>query len=197
MRRAGLRPRLRRSAIRAAATSANREIIRDLVLANHILANEGVLDAYGHVSVRDDVNPRHFLLSRSLPPSEVTAADILEYDSGRASRFSPTRRRRIQERFIHSEIYRARPDVKAIVHCHTGDLIPFGVTGTRLLPVIHMAGFLGDGIPTFRNSHRSRDELTCWSKSRSWAKHWPTTLGAEACRADARSWRGGYGSGSA
>jgi len=133
---------------RTAPATSNREIIRDLVLANHILSNEGVLDAYGHVSVRDDQNPQRFLLSRSLPPSEVTAADIVEYDlEGKAVQSNA--RSDYQERFIHSEIYRARPDIKAIVHCHTGDLIPFGVTGTRLLPIIHMAGFLGDGIPTF------------------------------------------------
>jgi ribulose-5-phosphate 4-epimerase/fuculose-1-phosphate aldolase len=132
----------------AARATATREIVRELVLANHILANEGVLDAYGHVSVRDDLNPQHFLLSRSLPPSEVTLTDIVEYGfDGKA--VQPNARTDYQERFIHSEIYRARPDVKAIVHCHSGDLIPFGVTGTRLLPVIHMAGFLGDGIPTF------------------------------------------------
>jgi ribulose-5-phosphate 4-epimerase/fuculose-1-phosphate aldolase len=133
---------------RVPANSANREIIRELVLANHILANENVLDAYGHVSVRDDLNSQHFLLSRSLPPSEVTASDILEYDYD-AKPIQPNAPNGFQERFIHAEIYRARPDVKAIIHCHTGDLIPFGVTGTRLLPVIHMAGFLGDGIPTF------------------------------------------------
>jgi HCOMODA/2-hydroxy-3-carboxy-muconic semialdehyde decarboxylase len=133
---------------RTAAAGSGREIVRELVLANHILSNEGILDAYGHVSVRDDVNPRHFHLSRSMPPSEVSATDVIEYDLD-ARPVQPNAQAGYQERFIHSEIYRARPDVKAIIHCHSGDLIPFGVTGTRLLPVIHMAGFLGDGIPTF------------------------------------------------
>ncbi len=133
---------------RAVTISTKADIIRDLVLADHILANEGVLDAYGHVSVRDDVNPRHFHLSKSMPPSEVTAADLVEYDYD-AKPVQSNAPAGFQERFIHAEIYRSRPDVKAIIHCHTGDLIPFGVTGTRLLPVIHMAGFLGDGIPTF------------------------------------------------
>ncbi len=133
---------------RAAAPLATRDIVKELVLADHILSNEGVLDAYGHVSVRDDVNPQHFLMSRSLPPSDVTTADILEYDLD-GKPVQPNAPASFQERFIHSEIYRSRPDVKAIIHCHTGDLIPFGVTGTKLLPVIHMAGFLGDGIPTF------------------------------------------------
>jgi HCOMODA/2-hydroxy-3-carboxy-muconic semialdehyde decarboxylase len=122
--------------------------VAELVLANHILVNEGVLDAYGHVSVRDDANPQRFLLSRNLPPSEVTAADILEYDfDGKQDPASA--RADFSERFIHAEIYRARPDVKAIVHTHSPEVIPFGVTGTRLLPVMHMAAFLGDGIPTF------------------------------------------------
>jgi HCOMODA/2-hydroxy-3-carboxy-muconic semialdehyde decarboxylase len=132
----------------ATTSTTTRDVVRDLVLADHILANEGVLDAYGHVSVRDDLNPRHFFLSRSLPPSEVASSDILEYDYD-AKAVQPNAPAGFQERFIHAEIYRARPDVKAIIHCHTGDLIPFGVTGTRLLPVMHMAGFLGDGIPTF------------------------------------------------
>jgi ribulose-5-phosphate 4-epimerase/fuculose-1-phosphate aldolase len=125
-----------------------REIIRELVLANHILSNEGVLDAYGHVSVRDDLNPQRFHLSRSLPPSAVTAADILEYDFD-AKPIPANSPNGYSERFIHAEIYRARPDVKAIIHCHAADLIPFSISATRLLPVMHMAGFLGDGIPTF------------------------------------------------
>jgi HCOMODA/2-hydroxy-3-carboxy-muconic semialdehyde decarboxylase len=141
-------PPAAQTSARTAAGGANREIVRELVLANHILANEGVLDAYGHVSIRDDINPQHFLLSRSMPSSAVTANDIVEYDLD-AKAVQPNPPAGYQERFIHAEIYRARPDVKAIIHCHTGDLIPFGVTGTRLLPVIHMAGFLGDGIPTF------------------------------------------------
>ena len=103
---------------RAAAPLANRDIVKELVLADHILANEGVLDAYGHVSVRDDVNPQHFLMSRSLPPSDVTTADILEYDLD-AKPIQPNPPASFQERFIHSEIYRARPDVKAIIQCHT------------------------------------------------------------------------------
>jgi ribulose-5-phosphate 4-epimerase/fuculose-1-phosphate aldolase len=137
-------------AVRAGTSAlASREAaIRELVLANHILANEGVLDAYGHVSIRDDVNPRHFDLSRSIPPSAVSAADIIEYDYD-AKPVQANAPAGFQERFIHAEIYRARPDVKAIIHCHTPDLIPFSVTGTRLLPVIHMAAFLGDGIPVF------------------------------------------------
>ena len=122
--------------------------VTELVLANHILAHEGVLDAYGHVSVRDARNPTHFLLASHLAAGVVTAADILEYDlnSKPIRADAPTG---YTERFIHSEIYRARPDVMAVVHCHAPDLIPFSVTGIALRPVYHMAAFLGEGVPVF------------------------------------------------
>jgi len=132
----------------ARKTPAARTLIQELVIANHILANEGVVDAYGHVSVRDDRNPQHYLLARHMAAGLVTAADIVEYDldskplNGDASGG-------YTERFIHGEIYKARPDVMAIVHCHAPDLIPFGASTVPLLPVSHMAGFLGEGVPVF------------------------------------------------
>ncbi len=162
---------------RIATGGASREIIRELVLANHILANEGVLDAYGHVSIRDDLNPQHFFLSRSMAPSMVAGGDVVEYDLD-AKPVGANAPAGYQERFIHSEIYRARPDVKAIIHCHTGDLIPFGVTGTRLLPVIHMAGFLGDGIPTFE-IRKTAGMTNMLISSPELGKALATTLGAK------------------
>ena len=122
--------------------------IAELVLANHILANEGVLDAYGHVSVRDERNPAHFFLARGLPPSVVTAADIAEYDQD-SKPVPDSQNAGYSERFIHGEIYRARPDVMAVIHFHAGDVIPFGVTSVPLRPMIHMAGFLPPSIPIF------------------------------------------------
>jgi HCOMODA/2-hydroxy-3-carboxy-muconic semialdehyde decarboxylase len=122
--------------------------IAELVLANHMLTEEGVLDAYGHVSVRDEHDPNHFLLARRLPAGVVTAADILEYDLD-TKPVRDTGAVGYSERFIHGEIYKARPDVKAIIHFHAPDLIPFGVTGVPLRPMIHMAGFLPQQVPVF------------------------------------------------
>jgi ribulose-5-phosphate 4-epimerase/fuculose-1-phosphate aldolase len=123
-------------------------LVNELVLANHILANTGVLDAYGHVSVRDDRNPKHFLLARHMAAGLVTADDIIEYDfDSNPIHASPSAG--YTERFIHGAIYKARPDVMAVVHFHAPEVIPFGVTAVPLQPVFHMAGFLGEGVPIF------------------------------------------------
>jgi len=123
-------------------------IFAELVLANHILSQQGVIDAYGHVSVRDPGSPNFFFLTRNIAPGNAAAADILQYDldgnaiaAGNAASYS--------ERYIHAEIYRARPDVMAIVHTHSQEVIPFSVTGVPLRPVFHMAAFLGAGAPVF------------------------------------------------
>ena len=122
--------------------------IEELVLANHILAMNGVLDAYGHVSVRSARNANHFHLARAIPAGTVKAGDIIEYDlESRQAGGNPANG--FTERFIHGEIYRARPDVMAVVHCHSPDVIPFSVTGVPLRPLIHMAAFLGGPIPVF------------------------------------------------
>ena len=130
------------------AATSPAELIKDLVAANRILAHEQVLDAFGHVSVRHPRNPDHFLLARSLAPALVEPADILEYDLD-ANPIDPRAAASYRERFIHSEIYRARSAVKAIVHCHTASLIPFGVTGIRLRPIYHQSAFLAEGVPVF------------------------------------------------
>jgi ribulose-5-phosphate 4-epimerase/fuculose-1-phosphate aldolase len=129
-------------------TPADKKTIEDLVAANHILYAQSVLDGYGHVSARHDVNPDRFWLARSMAPGLVTAGDIMEFDlSGEPvdGQGRPT----YAERFIHSEIYRRRPDVKAIVHSHSPAVIPFGVTSVPLKPIFHMSGFLGTGVPVF------------------------------------------------
>lgn len=122
--------------------------VADLVLADHILANEGVLDAWGHVSVRDVRNPNRFLLSRAVAPAMVTAADIIEYDLD-AKPVKDTGAAGYLERFIHGEIYKARPDVMAVIHSHAPDVIPFTVTAVPLRPMIHMAGFMPQTVPVF------------------------------------------------
>jgi ribulose-5-phosphate 4-epimerase/fuculose-1-phosphate aldolase len=123
-------------------------LIADLVTANHILASEGILDGYGHVSVRDPANPNHYFPSRSLAPGLVTAADIIEYDLD-SNPAGGDERVGYRERFIHGEIYKARPDVMAIVHDHSPAVIPFSVSSVPLRAVSHMAAFIGEGIPVF------------------------------------------------
>ena len=123
-------------------------LIEDLVAANRILADQGVLDGYGHVSARHDRDPDRYLLSRSLAPELVTAGDIMEYDLD-SRPVDPRGRTAYLERFIHGEVYRARPDVKAIVHHHAPSVIPFGASTVPLRPLYHMAAFLGGGVPVF------------------------------------------------
>jgi len=124
------------------------DLVDDLVAANRILAQEGVVDGYGHVSARHTRATNRFLLSRSVAPELVTAADVMEYDfEGNA--VSPAGRSSYLERFIHSEIYKARSDVNAIVHCHTASIIPFGASTVRLQPMYHMSSFIAEGVPVF------------------------------------------------
>jgi len=104
------------------------KLIEDLVAANRILADQGVVDGYGHVSVRHDKAADRYLMSRSIAPELVTAADIMEYDLDSVP-VDPKGRATYLERFIHGEIYRVRPDVLAVVHNHSPSVIPFGVTG--------------------------------------------------------------------
>jgi ribulose-5-phosphate 4-epimerase/fuculose-1-phosphate aldolase len=128
-------------------SSANPSQVDELVLANHILANENVMDAYGHVSVRDERNANHFLLARAIAAASVTAADIITYDLD--SNPMGDTRAGFSERFIHGQIYKARPDVMAIVHFHAPEVIPFSVSSVPLRPIIHMAAFLPQVIPIF------------------------------------------------
>ena len=124
-------------------------VLHDLVAANHICADQGVLDGYGHVSIRHPKAPERYFLSRSLSPAVITLDDIMEYDL--ESRPVDQRGRLMYlERFIHGEIYRARPDVNAIVHSHSPAVIPFGVVAkVKLQPICHMSAFLAEGVPNF------------------------------------------------
>ena len=126
----------------------NPTLVETLVIANRILYDQGIVDGLGHASVRHDSAPGVFLLSCNRAPGLVVRSDIVCYDlDGNA--VSETVERPYLERFIHSEIYRARPDVVAVVHSHSAGVIPFGVTGHRLRPIFHMAGFLGSGSAQF------------------------------------------------
>ena len=123
--------------------------IADLVEANHILANERVLDGLGHISVRSVARPGHYFMVRSMAPTAATRADIVEFDEN-GKGIDDRGRAVYAERFIHGEIYRARPDVQAIVHSHAAAVLPFTITGAPFAPAIHMASFIGvDPAPTF------------------------------------------------
>jgi len=128
--------------------SASRALIDDLVAASRILAQHEVLDAYGHVSARSDKRPERFVMSRSLAPALVTAADLMELDAD-SEPLPGDKRKGFIERYIHGEIYRARPEVMAVVHSHSASVIPFGATRTRLRPIYHMGSFLWSGAPVF------------------------------------------------
>ena len=123
-------------------------LLEDLVTANHILQDQGVVDGYGHVSVRNPANPNHFFLSRWLAPDLVTVSDIMELDFDCVPS-NGDNRRMYSERWIHAEIYRARPDVKSVIHTHAPTVVLMGTINEPLLPIYHMAGFIGAGLPSF------------------------------------------------
>ena len=157
---------------------AGRELLDDLVAANRVLAMEGVLDGYGHVSVRAQARPGHFILSRSLAPQLVTRADLIEH--GPDSEPIGDKRRGYLERFIHGEIYRTRPDVMAVVHSHAETVVPFGITRGKLRPVYHMASFLWGGVPVF-DMRRFRKDSDLLVRDRPMGEALANALGACPC----------------
>lgn len=123
-----------------------------LATANRILVHEEILDGYGHVSVRDPENERHYLMARYLPPSLVSAEDVRAFDfTGQL--VVPEDCALYSERFIHAAVYRARPDVHAVCHTHAAELVAFGVAGVAPRPVFHMAASFGTHIPIFDDYH--------------------------------------------
>jgi HCOMODA/2-hydroxy-3-carboxy-muconic semialdehyde decarboxylase len=123
-------------------------VIDDLVLANRILADQNILDGFGHVSVRHPTSFGRYLMSRSIAPALVSPADIMEYDLD-SNPVDPRGRQSFLERFIHGEIYKKRPDVSAVVHTHSAAVIPFSVSQSLLRPISHTAAFLSAGVPVF------------------------------------------------
>jgi ribulose-5-phosphate 4-epimerase/fuculose-1-phosphate aldolase len=128
--------------------SMDANVLDDLVAAYRILAEHRVIDAYGHVSMRSPDNPQRYLLARSLAPEVVQVEDLLEYDLD-SNPVDARGRESVRERFIHGEVYKARPEVMAVVHNHSPSVIPFSVTGVPMRPIFHMAAFIGDGVPNF------------------------------------------------
>ena len=125
-----------------------RDTVAELVVANHVLAKLKVVDAFGHVTMRDPADPQRYLMARAVAPATVTQQDIMEFDldsnpfDGRVG--APS-----FERFIHGEIYKLRPDVNAIVHSHSPSIIPFSVSRTPLRPISHVGAFLSPAVPVY------------------------------------------------
>lgn len=159
--------------------TASPALIDDLVIANHILVNQGVLDGFGHISVRHDREPGRFLIARSMAPGLVTADDIVACDLDGQVHDARGRKTYV-ERFIHSEIYRARPDVMAVIHSHSPAVIPFGVTGARLRPICHMSGFLGAQTPVFEIRHSAGESSDLLIRNQALGKALADSLGTSA-----------------
>ena len=123
-------------------------LLEDIAVGSRILADFGVLDGFGHVSARHPTNPNHFLMSRSLAPALVTADDIMEFDLD-GNPVDARGRSVFLERFIHAEIYRARPDVMSVVHTHSPGVIPFSVSKVPLRAMYHNPSFLAVGVPVW------------------------------------------------
>jgi ribulose-5-phosphate 4-epimerase/fuculose-1-phosphate aldolase len=158
-----------------------KDLVVDLVAANRTLARFGVLDAFGHVSVRDPRNPHRYLISRSIAPESVTAADILALDlDSRIVDLKNEGTLLYRERFIHGEIYKARPDVNAVVHSHSPTVVPFTVTRARLRPLLHNAGFLGLGAPLFEIRKHAGDGTDLMILTPSLGKDLAKKLGTDA-----------------
>ncbi len=123
------------------------DLLRDLVVANRILSNEDVVDAYGHISVRHPDNPKRFFMSRSRAPELVDRHDLIEFDQ--EGEPVNDKRQPYLERFIHAAILEARPDITAVVHAHAEDTLPFGLVAAPLQPVIHSGSFIGGKVPVW------------------------------------------------
>jgi ribulose-5-phosphate 4-epimerase/fuculose-1-phosphate aldolase len=131
-------------------------VLEELVTANRILAREEVVDSFGHVSVRHPERPDRFLLSRARAPERIEVEDIMEFTL-EGEPVDARGRKPYLERFIHGALYEARPDVQAVVHNHSPSVIPFGVTGTRLKPLLHMCASIGHNVPLWDSHDRFGD----------------------------------------
>jgi 3-hydroxy-2-methylpyridine-4,5-dicarboxylate 4-decarboxylase len=133
--------------------------IADIITASHVLANEGILDSFGHISARSAQNPAHFFIPRAMAPALVTRADIVEVDLD-CKPVAPNAPRLNGERYIHCQVYKARSDVRSVIHTHDMAVLPFGIAGVPLKPVVAQAGFLPPETPLFE----IRDANTSESK---------------------------------
>lgn len=140
-----------REALLRASKPPSRELFSTLITANHVLDCHKVVDAYGHISVRNPQNPKTFFLSRSLAPALVCKReDIEEYHVDDASALNKDASKGYAERFIHSEIYKKYADVQSVVHAHNEAVIPYSIGSVPLRPVFHMGGVMGRSLLIFR-----------------------------------------------
>ncbi len=131
-------------------------VLEEIVTANRILASEGIVDSFGHVSARHPEKPDHYLLSRARAPERIEKDDIVEYRLD-GTAIDERGRTPYLERFIHGAIYEARPDVHAVVHNHSPSVIPFGVTGKKLKPLLHMCASCGHEVPIWDSQDKFGD----------------------------------------
>ena len=130
--------------------------LEELVTANRILAREGVVDAFGHASIRHPDHPDRYILSRARAPECIEADDLLEFTLT-GEPIAAAGRKPYAERHIHGAIYEHRPDVRAVIHHHSPAVIPFGVTGIALQPIMHMCASIGAAVPTWDSRARFGD----------------------------------------
>jgi HCOMODA/2-hydroxy-3-carboxy-muconic semialdehyde decarboxylase len=130
------------------ASDPDEAAIEDIITASHILTNEGILDSFGHISARSAKNPDHFFIPRAMPPALISRADIVEVGLD-CKPVAPNALRLNGERYIHCQVYKARSDVRSVIHTHDLAVIPFGVAGIPLRPVVAQAGFLPPETPLF------------------------------------------------
>ncbi len=135
-------------------------VLQDLVIAYRLLAEQGIIDAYGHISIRSPGNPHRFWMARSVAPELVTEADMMEFDM-ESEPIDAQGRSPVHERFIHGEVYKLRPEVMAVVHNHSPSVIPFSCTDTSLRPIFHLSAFVGLGVPNWeiREAREGSDML--------------------------------------
>ena len=156
-------------------------VLEELVTANRILANEGIVDSFGHVSARHPDKPDHYLLSRARAPERIERDDIVEYTLD-GTAIDERGRAPYLERFIHGAIYEKRPDVHSVVHNHSPSVIPFGVTGKKLKPLLHMCASIGHEVPVWDSHDKFGDTtllVTDMAMGRDLAQHMgsqPTAL---------------------
>jgi HCOMODA/2-hydroxy-3-carboxy-muconic semialdehyde decarboxylase len=136
--------------------SAQTQALEELVTANRILAREGVVDAFGHVSIRHPARPDHYFLSRARAPECIDVEDLMEFALD-GTPVDPAGRKPYAERFIHGAVYEARPGVRAVVHHHSPSVIPFSVTDAPLSPIMHMCAGIGTRVPTWDSRARFGD----------------------------------------
>jgi ribulose-5-phosphate 4-epimerase/fuculose-1-phosphate aldolase len=136
------------SSVQSSGGPVTADLVEDLAAASRILAAQGVVDAFGHVSMRHPSASGRYLMARSIAPALVTPGDIMEYDLD-STLVSAGGRDSFLERFIHGEIYKARPDIMSVVHSHSPSVIPFGLVATPMLAMFHNAAFIAAGVPVF------------------------------------------------